>query len=617
MTVEVGREAGFVSTGMMSKGRTHLWWRRLLRSTMQLSHPSGQAVDDTGIRQRLAAILVADVSGYSRLMARDERSTIAALDTGRSVFKAQIESHQGRVIDMAGDSVLAMFETAIGAVTAALEIQKTLDGSIGQTPDDRQMRFRIGVHLGDVIEKTDGTIYGDGVNIAARLEGLAQPGGVTISGMTQEAVRNRLQATFEDLGEQSVKNIPYAVRAFRIHTDGMGAPPVRAAPPSRRSRSPDAKPSVMLFAFESLGDDSQGQQLATAATEEIESALAKLTGLSVVTSAEMADYALRGRIQNAAGRVRATVHLLDQHTTKEFWSQRFDCTSTDVFQAIDDLALHASTAVRYEIHARETEMIACHAPEELSDEELMSQAGHILLCSRAADWQRSRELIDRVIGRSPNNFMALSIRAAGAMTQVMCGYKEMSAEDAADCRRLAQRAIDLNERSDFAHSILGTFHLYGERDVAAAIREAKRSMELNASYIMAMDLLGAAMIFSGDAAAGVAHCLKAAEANPRFPANAWFMQSVALGHFILQRYDDAVEWAQRADQRERNVPRYLLLLTTAAWHAGQFDLARRAADNLRAGFPEFRLCDLRRWPFQDPGHWSWFCRGLIECGLPE
>ncbi|MDR6860657.1 adenylate/guanylate cyclase domain-containing protein [Variovorax guangxiensis] len=574
-------------------------------------------MDDTGIRQRLAAILVADVSGYSRLMAGDERSTIAALDVGRSVFKAQIESHQGHVIDMAGDSVLAMFETAIGAVTAALEIQKTLNASIGQTPDDHQMRFRIGVHLGDVIEKADGTIYGDGVNIAARLEGLAHPGGLTISGMTQEAVRNRLQATFEDLGEQSVKNIPYPVRAFRVHTDGTGAPPPRTAPPSRRSRSPDAKPSVMLFAFESLGDDAQGQLLATAATEEIGSALAKLTGLSVVTSAEMADYAVRGRVQNAAGRVRATVHLLDQHTTKEFWSQRFDSASTDVFQAIDDLALHASTAVRYEIHARETEMAARHAPEELSDEELLSQAGHILLCSRTADWQRSRELIDRVIARSPDNFMALSIRAAGAMTQIMCGYKEMSAEDAADCRRLAQRAIDLNERSDFSHSILGTFHLYGERDVGSAIREARRSLELNATHIMAMDLLGAAMIFSGDAAAGVAHCLKAVEANPRFPANAWFMQSVALGYFVLQRYDDAVEWAQRADQRERNVPRYLLLLTTAAWHAGQFDLARRAADTLRAGFPEFRLRDLRRWPFQDPDHGSRFCRGLVECGLPE
>ena len=156
-------------------------------------------------------------------MAREELGTIAALDAGRDVFKTEIESHQGRVIDMAGDSVLASFETAIGAVTAALRIQERLDELAAHVPDDRQMRFRIGVHVGDIREKDDGTIYGDGVNIAARLQALSEPGGVTISGATQESVRHRLQATFEDLGEQHVKNIPYLVRAFRVEADAVAA----------------------------------------------------------------------------------------------------------------------------------------------------------------------------------------------------------------------------------------------------------------------------------------------------------------------------------------------------------------------------------------------------------
>lgn len=174
-------------------------------------------MDPSGIRQRLAAILAADVEGYSRLMAHEERGTIAALDAARGVFRTQIESHQGRVIDMAGDSVLAVFETAIGAVTAALDIQQALNAAGAALPDDRRMRFRIGVHLGDLIEKSDGTIYGDGVNVAARLQGLAEPGGVSISGAAQEAVRNRLRASFEDLGEQPVKNILYPVHVFRVH----------------------------------------------------------------------------------------------------------------------------------------------------------------------------------------------------------------------------------------------------------------------------------------------------------------------------------------------------------------------------------------------------------------
>ena len=174
-------------------------------------------INPTGLRQRLAAILAADAAGYSRLMAQDERATVAALDAARALFRTSIETHQGRVIDMAGDSVLAVFETAAGAVSAALEVQPALDALAAGVPADRRMRFRIGVHLGDVIEKADGSVYGDGVNIAARLEGLAVPGGITISDAVQGAVRNRIAASFEDLGEQQVKNIVDPVRAFRVH----------------------------------------------------------------------------------------------------------------------------------------------------------------------------------------------------------------------------------------------------------------------------------------------------------------------------------------------------------------------------------------------------------------
>jgi adenylate cyclase len=193
----------------------------------------GDLSDTVGTRQKLAAILAADAAGYSRLMALDERGTVDALDAARGVFRAQIESHHGRVIDMAGDSVLALFETATGAVSAALAVQAELEARLAGVPADRRMRFRIGVHLGDVIEKADGSVYGDGVNIAARLEGLAQPGGITVSDAVQGAVRRRIGATFEDLGEQSVKNIADPVRAYRVlaATNG-GAPASRKWPAS-------------------------------------------------------------------------------------------------------------------------------------------------------------------------------------------------------------------------------------------------------------------------------------------------------------------------------------------------------------------------------------------------
>ena len=203
---------------------------------------------DGDFRQRLAAILAADVAGYSRLMAGDEKATVAALDSARGVFRTQIEVHHGRVIDMAGDSVLAVFDTATGAVAAALAVQEGLVALAADVTEDRRMRFRIGVHLGDVMEKTDGTVYGDGVNIAARLEGLAEPGGITVSDAVQGAVRGRVSATFTDQGEQNVKNIPHPVRAFRVRAAGLALPPSRAVGAEPRIAVPE-KPAQWLNTF--------------------------------------------------------------------------------------------------------------------------------------------------------------------------------------------------------------------------------------------------------------------------------------------------------------------------------------------------------------------------------
>ena len=226
------------------------------------------------LKQRLAAILAADVAGYSRLMAADERATVAALDASRAVFRSQIEANQGRVIDMAGDSVLAVFETAAGAVCAALGVQEHLGILVAGAPEDRRMRFRIGVHMGDVIEKADGTVYGDGVNIAAQLEGLAEPGGITISDAVQGAVRGKVSATFVDQGEQQVKNIPHPVRAFAVRKDGSAAAPAaastRATPPL-----PDL-PSLAVLPFSNLSGDPEQEYFADGMVEEIITALARM-----------------------------------------------------------------------------------------------------------------------------------------------------------------------------------------------------------------------------------------------------------------------------------------------------------------------------------------------------
>jgi adenylate cyclase len=210
-------------------------------------------LSETGGRRRLAAILAAGAVGFSRLMAADEDATVAALDAARNVFGARIEANQGRIIDVAGDSVLAVFETATGAVSAALAIQKELESSADATPQDRRMRFRIGIHLGDVIEKADGTIYGDGVNIAARLQAMGEPGGVTVSSMVQEAVRDHVAATFDDQGEHEVKNIARPVHVYRVDSSAHGVTAVRGGAaalvqPTRWLRWRVLAPAALLLA---------------------------------------------------------------------------------------------------------------------------------------------------------------------------------------------------------------------------------------------------------------------------------------------------------------------------------------------------------------------------------
>lgn len=347
-------------------------------------------------RQRLAAILAADAAGYSRLMSGDETGTLAALDAARAVFRSQIELHHGRVIDMAGDSVLAVFDTATGAVSAALSAQEQLEALVAGVPADRRMRFRIGVHLGDVIEKPDGTVYGEGVNIAARLEGLALPGGVTISDAVHGAVRHRVAATFEDLGEQQVKNIVDPVRAYRVlgtesRSEGVQATGPSTLPGQLRHRAteyvlrhraltaavagvslvvlglalnpqlwrsgPTPSPPAMSVAVMPLvaptGDASLADR-AEAWTRDLTSMLALTSaaitvvpvpaaqaragvegnqGISTLTRALNVRYGLEGDVQSGVEGVVLSIRLLDGATGKQVWSGTVPVATTDTTSA--------------------------------------------------------------------------------------------------------------------------------------------------------------------------------------------------------------------------------------------------------------------------------------------
>jgi adenylate cyclase len=346
------------------------------------------------MRQRLLAIMEADGVGYSRLMSLDERATVAALDAARAVFRDEIEAHDGRVIDMAGDSVLAVFETATGAATAALGAQARLAAAAPDVAPDRQLQFRIGIHLGDVFEKSDGTVYGDGVNIAARLEALATPGGVAVSQSIRTAVQGHVAATFEDIGEQSVKNIAQAVRVYRLH---RGAVPTAAMRPRRALRSawmalaaasllavgllawrpwqaggpPGPLPlagspakTLAVLAFANLSDDKANEVLADGVSDELLNVLARVPGLRVVSrnsahsfkgksvpTPEMArqlgvGYLVEGSVRRSGERVRIAAQLTQGSDGGVLWSQTYDREYRDVLAVQTEVALQIASQLK-------------------------------------------------------------------------------------------------------------------------------------------------------------------------------------------------------------------------------------------------------------------------------
>jgi adenylate cyclase len=307
-------------------------------------------------------------------MAADERATVTALDAARAVFREQIESSRGRVIDMAGDSVLAVFETATGAVSAALSIQQRLTSLCADVPDERRMRFRVGVHLGDVIEKADGTVYGDGVNIAARLQGLAEPGGITVSESIRTAVKGKVTASFDDQGAQQVKNIADPVRVYRVGPEGSATPTPTLAAGETNPSLPD-RPSITVLPFTNMSGDPEQEYFADGMVEDIVTELSRFQRLFVIARNTSFTYkgrgvevrkvarelgvhfVLEGSVRRAGNRVRITAQLIDGETGRHVWAERYEDVLSDVFELQERITRQIVGSMVTEIEAEEMRLL--------------------------------------------------------------------------------------------------------------------------------------------------------------------------------------------------------------------------------------------------------------------
>lgn len=510
-------------------------------------------MSNTGLRQRLAAILAADATGYTRLMSLDEHATVAALDAARAVFRTQIESHQGRVIDMAGDSVLAVFDTATGAVSAALAVQSQINASADALPDDRRMRFRIGVHLGDLIEKADGSVYGDGVNIAARLQALAEPGGIAVSGSVQVAVRNRVAAGFEDLGEQQVKNIAEPVHAYRMASQAGAS----GAAPQKRGSAIYDKPSIAVLPFANMSGDPEQEYFSDGLTEDIITALAAWRSFPVISrnssfaykgksldvrkvAQELGTrYLLEGSVRKVGSRVRITGQLIDGNDGKHLWAERYDREFQDVFAVQDDITTRIVAAIEPELSSAEIRQIIKRPPGNLTAWDCYVR-GLANMTTYGRHRAETKQLFEQALAEDPNFVDACAALALCHSADVYGARSENVDASIAAMFALANRALGIDARHFRIHVVLCLAHFW-RGELKKAVDAGRKAVSLNPSSAEAYESLSAALCHLGmaeEAEECARICIRLTPVDPRLHRYHLLLAQALLGQ---RRFEESLD----------------------------------------------------------------------------
>ena len=583
--------------------------------------------------QRLVAILAADAAGYSRLMAADERRTVAALDAARAVFRQEIEARRGRVVDMAGDSVLAVFETATGAVSSALAIQQQLATLCAQESEHRRMHFRVGVHLGDVIEKPDGTVYGDGVNIAARLQGLAAPGGITVSESIRAAVTGKIEAAFEAQGAQHVKNIAEPVRAYRIvPEDGTSVAPIATG--ESPLALPD-KPSLAVLPFENMSGDGGQTYFADGITEDLITALSRVSWLFVI--ARSSSFALKGQaldvrtigarlgvrylvegsVRKAGQRVRVTAQLMEASSGQHLWADRYDGPLDRVFELQDQITTSLVGAIEPKLRSTEIVRARRKPPDSLDAFDLLLQALPHVAAMTGDGLGRAIELLDHAIARSPTYAQALGYSAYCRALRPFHGYSADAGGDFREAADLARRALDSDPDDPVGLKTAAFTVVLVDRDYQGGWHLMDRSLAIDPNSAHSWNLRGWISLWAGEPEQAIPEFERAIRLSPFDSWISNYSLGMAFSLNTSGRFEDGLRWARRAMQEN---PRWIAChrqLVAALSLLGRLEEAREAARRHQSIDPNFTVS---RWvetgPFRRTPNQERFFAALREAGLP-
>ncbi|MCH7888286.1 MAG: adenylate/guanylate cyclase domain-containing protein [Proteobacteria bacterium] len=585
-------------------------------------------MDQSSIEHKLTVILSADVAGYSRLMGEDEEATLLTLKSYRQVLDGIIADHRGRIFGSAGDSVIAEFPSTIEVLRCALEIQQQLDKLNAELPDERRMQFRIGINLGDVMVEGD-NLYGDGVNIAARVEGLAEPGGICISRPVYEQVKRKLDLGYVYMGERKVKNIAEPIAVYRVQLVPVET---AAAKPEATDKLPEV-PSIVVLPFANMSADPEQEYFADGITEDLITALAKISRLFVIArnssftykgravdvkrvSRELdVHYVLEGSVRKAGNRVRITAQLIDATTGGHLWADRYDRDLSDIFALQDEITTNVVTALQVTLVEGEQARVWRRSTESLEAWDCLTQA---LVQFRHFSIGRNvtaRRLLERAVGFDPDYATAWVWLAWTYWSEVR--FLWTASPDAALTKagELVEKALALDDSLSETHSLLGAIHLMkGDHDQAVAEGERAVALEPNGADVTA--LLAMTLNWAGRPAEALALVDKAVRLSPMY--SAWYLAVRAHGQRLCGRLDESIDTYKSSIARNPDHIGPHIGLTISYVECGREQDAKAEAATLLKLFPKFSLARYGgALTYSDPAQTERALDALRTAGLPE
>jgi adenylate cyclase len=549
-------------------------------------------------QRRLAAIVSADVAGYSRLMGRDESGTLEALKAlRRDIVDPQIAARGGRIVKTTGDGLLLDFPSVVDAVRCMIEVQTAMASKMSNVPEDRRITFRIGVNLGDIIIDGD-DIFGDGVNIAARLQEIASAGGLCVSSRVHEDIRDRLDTAFEDGGMQTLKNIARPVQVWRW-SPGASAPAARARGPTTDvPLTLPEKPSIAVLPFQNMSGDPEQEYFTDGITEDIITELSRFHSLFVIARNSSFSYkgkspdiqqvgrelgvryVLEGSIRKSSNRVRVTGQLIDTLTGNHIWAERYDRVLADIFAVQEEVTQAIVAAIAPQIELTEQSKASRRRPGNLTAYEVSLRGwAHALEGIDKAD----RTLIDQSIREAkqaleidPDSVLALNV-LANAQANALHLHVALDRKHAlVETMWAAARAIELDGANSLGYA-LRALCLYGQADrYSDALADARRAYELNPNDTVALQVLGQLETVVGESNRAIEHLEQVLRLNPRQPRHHITYNMLAHASFGAKQYVEGTDWASRAINERPEYPPPHLLLAICLVGVGEIDKAKAA-----------------------------------------